>query len=377
MLQKLDLEPLKFSPFVNNNKGYSTKLGGIKTILILILVILSIIAFGKELFLKENPIVISSENYISYPTIEKSSINIAVAPMLSGGFKIENIEKYVELNVGIADTDGSRADNSQKSIFIKSKLTSCEDNSLFKENLYNITSKLISIPSTYSCIDKSNFDIPNLEGSYGNPKFKIWFITMNYCKNTTENNNFCKSRDEIQKYLPVFFFHIILSDYYIDSLDLNKPLKETYTTKLLRVSAKNSRRDSFYYRTFNYISDRGLILEDKSLKQGFYLNKFDTDCLFDPETSEILRVNISIENIDSTYERSYVKFQKVAADIGGFLKFITVILVFISQKYSILDFYIYLSKYYLSKSSLGKRGRGEYVVNKEYKYNKSSISPNK
>lgn len=349
MIQKLDLEPLKFSPYVNNNQGYITKFGGVKMILVLILILLSIIAFGKELFLKENPIVISSENYISLPLINKERLSIAIAPMLLGGFKIENAEKYFEFNFNLADTDGSRPENSQKTIFTSVKMVKCEESQLFKENTFNITSKLISIPSTYLCIDKLNSNIIDIEGSYGNPKFKMWVISLDYCKNTTENNSHCKSRDEIQRYLPVFYAHIIISDYYIDSKNFNKPLQETYSTKLLRVSTKNSRKDIFFYRTFKYFSDSGIILENKSLTTGFYFHKFETDCLFDPNTTELLRLTLSIDNIESIFERSYVKFQKVAADIGGFLKFITVILTFISHKYSIVHFYNYLSNYFITQ----------------------------
>lgn len=357
MLESLDLEPLKFTPFVNNQSGYITKLGGIKMIILLILVVLSIVAFGKELFLKENPIVISSENYIRYPTLNKDSVNIAMAPHLIGGFKIDESEKYLEFNVKIADTDGSRQENSEKTIFTQGKMMPCEDNELFIENKYNITSNLISIPSIYSCLNKSSSAVSNLEGSFGNPKFKIWMITLDYCKNTTMNKNHCKSREEIQRYLPIFNVHIIMSDYYLDSKDNQKPLKETFSTKLLRVSTKNSRRDVFFFRTFNYFSDDGIILEDKSLRKGFYLNKVETDCLYDPDTSEVLRIILSLENIESIYERSYVKFQKVAADIGGFLKFITVILSFISHKYSIVHFYNYISNYFQSQSKLGNGSR--------------------
>lgn len=102
MLQSLDLEPLKFTPYINNSQGYKTKFGGIKTILLIMLVILSIIAFGKELFLKSNPIVISSENYINYPIINKDQVNIAVAPHFLGGAQIKDMEKYIELYVQIS-----------------------------------------------------------------------------------------------------------------------------------------------------------------------------------------------------------------------------------------------------------------------------------
>lgn len=350
MLEKLDLEPLKFSMFVKNNQGYSTKFGGLRMILLIVLIILAVVAFGKELFIKQNPIVISSENYVGHAIVDRKNINIAVALMLVGGYKIENVDKYVEFNLLLADTDGSREKNEDKTRFTTTKLVPCENSSLFKENKYNITSNLISIPSTYSCFDENSPLIPDLEGSFGNPKFKVWILTLDYCRNTTENNNSCKSREEIQNYLPVFYVHTIMSDYYLDSKDLDQPLKETYAKKLLRVSTKNSRMDTFYYRTFNYFSDNGIILEDKAFTKGFYVNKVETDCLYDSNTSELLRVTWTLENIESIYERSYVKFQKVAADIGGFLKFITMILSFISQKYSIVHFYNYLFNHFQTKS---------------------------
>lgn len=189
-------------------------------------------------------------------------------------------------------------------------MKSCKENELFLENKYNITSSLISQSSAYSCLDRSNENITNLEGSFGNPKFKMWRISIDYCKNTTENNNFCKTRQEIQRYLPVFFVHLIVSDYYLDSKDYEKPIKETYSTKILRVSSKNSRRDTFFYRTFSYFSDSGLILKEKSYKKGFYFTKFETDCLYDPDTKEILRVNLSLKKYRVNLRKKLRKIPK-------------------------------------------------------------------
>ena len=46
--------------------------------------------------------------------------------------------------------------------------------------------------------------------------FNTPMIAMNYCKNTTDNGNWCKSKDEIDDFLgatPSFFVHMVT---YID-----------------------------------------------------------------------------------------------------------------------------------------------------------------
>ena len=57
----LEMDFFKFTPQlnVNNKKGFKTSIGFFFSILVYALIILSFISFGKEMFLRESPIIVS------------------------------------------------------------------------------------------------------------------------------------------------------------------------------------------------------------------------------------------------------------------------------------------------------------------------------
>ena len=223
----------------------------------------------------------------------------------------------------------------------------CSSQKFFTENMYNLTSNLIAVPEDYYCLDRNITDIKNLEGSFGMSKFIIWSVKANICVNSTLNNNHCKPREEINKFLGIFYIHILMPDIYIDSKDIDKPIKERFTSKLFRVSPVNQRRDYLYYRIIDYYSDESIMLQSQDYRKSFILSRMETDCLYDLNTSNILEATISIDLIRTKIERSYTKIQKIAADIGGFIKLCNIVLSFISLKYSRLHFYAYLHSYFV------------------------------
>ena len=373
-MRKLDIEPLNILPSTNKNDGYLTTFGGITTFLIALLSILAAIAFGRELFEKINPVIRISEEYIDYPVISRKKLNIAVTAMLTGGFKINEMERYLKFRFMSTDTDSSRPEKSKVTNFTLYDPINCNETAFYKEEISKNPSILGSPESPYYCLpDTVNFI--NLEGLYGNSKFFLWNVVVDYCVNSTLNNNYCKTREEIQNYLKSFHIQVIMPDAYVDNNDLENPIKSKLYSKFLRVSALNQRQDYFYYKLIDYYSDEGIILEDMQYTSKFMISKFETDNLYDLRTTRILRAYWTIDTIKSKIYRSYTKVQMVAANIGGFIKLINIILIFISKKYSILHFSNCFRNYF-AKNSSQSVVKSQVILNNFVSSNKNKENSN-
>ena len=88
-MKYLEIDPIIINPSINNKSVYKTNFGGFLTSIQWLLVVLFIVAFGRDLFEKNNPNVILSDKYNGNPFLAKDDINIAIAPMWSGGGTIK------------------------------------------------------------------------------------------------------------------------------------------------------------------------------------------------------------------------------------------------------------------------------------------------
>ena len=238
---KLDLEPLQLNPSISKDNGYKTYLSAFSTLLITILSLLAIFAFGSEIVFKKNPIVAISEYYNEYPIIQSNKIALAFTALHKKTCKIEEFDKYLEFTFISTDTDGKRITN--PSISTKFDIIPCNETSLFKDNKFDIQSNLIAGKETYYCPPETrNSTLPNLENQIGRSTFKRWSLSLSICQNKTENNFHCKSKEEIQAILGTFYVHAIITDNFINSNDLENPIQNTYFEKLFRVSSKDKLR---------------------------------------------------------------------------------------------------------------------------------------
>jgi len=318
-MRKLDVNSgFKVNILILRDTTFRTSFGGFLSIIIFILSILYIIAFGKDIFktiIKNSPIVYLSD-YINNHTLrlEKTIFDAAIASMNLGGATITNIEKMINIDVIIAKTN-SKNNPITDYTFVNSK--KCKDY-LTKEKFNEIKMRFITSEESYFSFSNNT---SNLENTFGNPKFNIWMFQISFCKNTTENNNNCLPIEKIHKNLKEVYFQLIFSNNYIDSSDFGEPVKFNYNDMLIRSTSYSNRLDTFYLKKFDYFSDNGFILEDKIKYSGFYVNKHEFDSIPIISSNVIFKVIFTLDEFQQKIERSYIIIQKIAADIGGIIKF--------------------------------------------------------
>ena len=273
MLKKLDLiNEFQCSILIENERYFKTKLGGMFTIILMLLSLLCIIGFGKDFVMRSSPTVYFSEIKEENKSIKRKGFKAAIGLNISGGFTFQDLDRLVEIY--IVDTDTNPA-NDPVTTFRYLKSPKCMNMESLNSTYFELKNSFIAEESNYFCFPDELQS--NLENTFGNPKFKIWKFEIHYCKNTTENNNHCLSREKIQEKMKEIYIQLIWSNYYIDSSDYQEPVKFSYENMLMimRGSTLASRQDLLYYKKFEYFSDNGILLEDKIKYEGFYLDKHE------------------------------------------------------------------------------------------------------
>lgn len=316
---------------INDTKGFKTKFGASLTLLLGLCSFLSLIAFGKDLVLKQNPSVLTAEVYEPVPIILKDDIFFAYSGGLSGGIEIIDFDRYLKFRFGKVDMDGSREGAS--ALFTFYDAVPCMTQKLFQENYLNITNSLIFKPHTYWCLPDNITDY-DMKHTYGQVVSSSYDTRLEYCTNTTKNGNHCKPIEEIQRFLNVFFVQTVGKTNLINPTDLENPINTVLFTTLSRVSTLASRQDLVYFKLVDFFSDEGFLLNSYQKQTTYFYEKRENDSVSDPMPPYVFRSLVTVQSYKQIIYRYYTKIQKVASDVGGILKFLLTIVASLNILYA-------------------------------------------
>lgn len=359
---------LRYNPdlLINETEGYKSRLGGYLTVLIFILSVLSIVAFSRDLINKTNPFSSVTEEINYSPFLSNKNAFITIAPLLSGGVSLVDVDKYLDIQFGVIDMDGSRTTSATAYYsYFGSDLCLAKNNTRFLENTDNLVGFFAVAENSYFCppIEHNKID---LVSTYGSSKFIAWDIQVKLCKNTTQVSK-CKPREEIKRYLKLFFVHVIISTNLINTNNLTDPFIPTYTAKILRVSASSTRQEINFLKQMKLFSDEGFIMESLNNKESYFLSRFESDSIFDDDPVNVLRLLITNDSNLMNIKREYMKVQKVAADVGGILKFFLIFISAFNYIFAKVDFFCYVhNRLFLptQESANNQIENSNYMINK-------------
>jgi hypothetical protein len=335
LLKTIDVLGTPFQFTTQKKRKFKTTFGGFISIISFGILITFTMIFGRNFFYRENPQVISKvATPETYPPLIKLTGENLVLP-----WRIEDVNG-VTLN-----TDGliypiwtykhfekNKATGDLETVSIRQmKTEKCDKNNAnVKEfyNNYNLTN--------FFCLN-TNAD-EYLFGGYWDADFIAnLLLTINYCpegKPYNEKNN-CTNLSDLQKafYSTAYYFSIYYPSYSFDPDDLDFPLKIHYNLYSYRLDFQMQKIDRMYFREGVVNDDKGWIVVDQTTYSEFGLSKQTNDfILFDLNSYNKTGTMSSFYSLfvyfDKNYEkfnRSYMKFQDLAAIVGGFMKIILVL----------------------------------------------------
>jgi len=94
--------------------------------------------------------------------------------------------------------------------------------------------------------------------------------------------------------------------------------------------------------------------------------------IYDPNTSIILDIIFSMDKMKQNIERTYLKVQKIAADVGGIIKFVSIIFLIITKQYNKILFYdnFLKNKIQTKKNAFINKGNKELINRNNFIENK-------
>jgi len=391
-LKSIDYFSHKFTYTYKGKDKYNTVLGGMATFLALLIILLNGWLIGKDIYLRENPVVVGYDQaFPYYPTSKINYDNIFfgffISDTLNNPFDDESILKIIPLiYTNYYDNNGNLK---YKERFLE--LTDCT--SEFKRlNLTAPLTKSILQPikciknfneilsgfwtdtyvsylmfKAYRCSNETIIENSNLETEEDQVEFKkfeknlskINLISLN--NKDDENDEFikrlnnmiknenktikkenkfvsCKSNEEIKKIIPTLFFNFFYTSVVINSKNYTDPMITQISEDWFILGTEIFKTIDYYFQNFIVRTDDGLIFSQnyKDMdKIGYYRHLADYRSL-DNSDANIFWLNIYISNQVKYLTREYIKVQSIFAYLGGIIQ---VILIFFK-----LVFYPYFHK---------------------------------
>ena len=173
----------------------------------------------------------------------------------------------------------------------------------------------------------------NIEGTFLHDVYSFLMFNFYQCKNSSLNGNKCKPIEDIEYYLNGTFAAIEFTDISIDPTNYTEPdtaiIGEGYST----VSNKSYREMHVFLKSVKIKKDNGYVFSFFTEKNYIQLD-FVKDMNTITPKEEFCSITLKISNTVDVYTLRYVKLQTTIANIGGFIKVITVIGTILTFFYS-------------------------------------------
>jgi hypothetical protein len=330
---------------IEKKKKYNTVSGGLLSILIYTLSILACFFFGKELYLKQDPTVISSNYFENDPrpfNLTTKNFNFFV------GIQGKDYNYYIDpsiytLKIGVNQITTKTSETTGEVEFEykynrmsmeKCNLTKHFDSSfksLFKDQDLN---NLI-------CFDQNKAENLTLAGSFGNQNFQYVEFTVETCKNSTASDTVCKPSSVINEKLQAGFFIVNYIETIFDPKNFTYPnvyIKRNFYTSM---SNRFFKEITFSMKNIDYVSDIGILMSSEETKN--FIQTDNIKEIYDfREADTIISATFRLSYNRDLVKRRYLKLQDVIAQVGGFIKGITLIISVFNYFYSTTNFYIFL-----------------------------------
>ena len=315
-----------YSPeLLYNHQKYKTIPGALMTLISMILIIIfSVIEFKNYLDGTKKSVIFAKEAIFNN-TIKLNDILI--------GYTIyDQIARSIPQNmITVFPVYWQVLDGNPASYSLLNS-TKCINTKKYKEK---IKSDTLSISN---CLDNNNINI-TLEQQSSPTISRYVTLYIAKCTNSTENNNSCLPKEEIDKVVDTQALHLALS---IENANFNHdnkiPILSDYLTNVIAFSSDYISYNTYKLRNLIYESDDGIITSkintyNSVIFELYGINEVNFNKGFKmifPNTLKLVQIGVN-ENYAEKYTRRYDKIQNVLSEISGICFSIIKIFSFITR----------------------------------------------
>lgn len=354
----------------NGSQKYNTILGNITTFLLFITCLTIGFMFGQEIYLRQTPIVINSDEKLQNSRIETKDYPIFFGFSYSNSTAIKNIESIFDFVVTRFIVKDDLSTNYNITYGLRDNCDPDDYDELYRpmiKSLYTQNSKANNL--RLFCIHK--------EGLYIQNEFSTWnsssiSIRVEMCKSHKRS-----CHPQLEAIVNDAYITIATFDAVADPKNYTNPV--SYFTNML-VQQLNT---VFFKR--NYITTQVASLEtnegwliDNIVKKEYITRKAITKDLNPVINGSIFSMTFESTNVRSRIIRNYMKIQDLLAKIGGFFNALLIICYLLTTNY--VDFNYYTSLYDIVRANIIKQSNPNFSSQSQkfsFDINEKKLFPSK
>ena len=185
------------------------------------------------------------------------------------------------------------------------------------------------------CLKDTDFNI-TFAGGYKYERMTYIRIRIYPCVNTTENNNSCKSQEEIDHYMSSGYFSIILKDFGLNPSNYSFPtapvLEDLYTT----IDKKIIKNYILNFGITEIHTDEGILQENMNIQRYLQYRKELQTFTFRDEQDyydgrSVILVQLKLDDTTVVQKRSYTKISDIFSRIGGYMQLMNTVFLLLTS----------------------------------------------
>ena len=367
-LLKFDLLGKTQNLTISKRDTYPTYLGSIISLIIIIVLGYFLFYFGLQIINKDKLNLVTTVYNIDNPP--KTFLNDSVIALT---FAIQNPDYSVYINESIYTLQSTMHTitiddmGNSNEVLTPVPMIKCSE---YTFKVIPEYFKLQDLDNLYCIGSTENI---YLQGEYGKSTYSYINFEFSRCVNTTENNNTCKSEEEINSRLTGGYLGMFISDLSIIPNNYEHP-SNIYGKNLFTSFSGKQYTDAWLtLKEIEVNTDCGLIINEIKTENFIAYNSLVTTS-DNREGAIFLTLNLRMSQTKEIYDRSYDKLQSVAAELGGIMKFCFVcgeVAVYIIRELLYRD---YILSFFFEDNSKNERERRSIFNEKSFN-NSNSILP--
>lgn len=319
-LSNFDVFQQPISLNLNNNNNLSTISGKIMTLFVFSYALFALMR--SDLFLKVNPrITVEQIRPFLRPHIYFNNSNFTLAfGLFHETFGYVSDPTIFKFSAGLSSMDNIKND------FLKfeRKVDFCsEEDFRVAGNNFKKTNR-----SNLYCLNLKNDDL-QIFGALNEVKMQIAYITLDRCKNSTENNYICKTLDEQNEFLQKTFVDIVLQNNLVDYSDLDNPIKNDVNKYYTSIDINFSKLMTAKIKHVRVDSDKGFFFNEIDSKDFYSGEDVFHDFKSGSEDQALLEIQLIPDEKETIHTRVYQHIAELLAQIGGILNILMLTAIFI------------------------------------------------
>ncbi len=319
---------------IRGRPTFQTQIGSCLTLVCIVFILIYILVFLNQMINHKSPDLQSTIYYDEEPPEMKLTKNNFT---LLFGLQTKDYINYIDESIYNITAYQSNLNLTKNGIYYfenkKLNIINCEE-----YNFEIIPDKFKKLPlNNLYCLN----DNINLNGEYMKDNWNYIKFNFSKCINTTQNNNICKSEEEINEYLIGGYLGIFIIDYSFEPTKYHNPYQPYVRNLYKSFSYKYFEDIFFYFKLIEIITDSGYFFENKKTIKFPTFDYLQNDIDF-RNSNHFLSLTIRVSSKREVHERSYIKLQEIFSNVGGMLKIILLI-----GEYSIYFIRMLLYKNYI------------------------------